>query len=55
MKIMPESGYYNSNKFARILIESVKEIAGKNGVNAVLNYANLSSLIVPILYLKCKS
>ena len=45
MKIMPESGYYNSNKFARILIESVKEIAGKNGVNTVLNYANLSSLV----------
>jgi len=45
MKIIPESGYYNSNKFARILIESIKEIAGKNGVNAVLNYSNLSSLV----------
>jgi predicted hydrocarbon binding protein len=45
MKKIPESGYYNSNKFARILIESIKEIAGKNGVNAVLNYSNLSSLV----------
>lgn len=45
MKIIPESGYYNSNRFARILIESIKEIAGKNGVNAVLNYSNLSSLV----------
>jgi predicted hydrocarbon binding protein len=45
MKIIPESGYYNSNKFARILIESIKEITGKNGVNTVLNYANLSSLV----------
>ena len=45
MKIIPESGYYNSNKFARILIESIKEIAGKNGVNTVLNYSNLSSLV----------
>jgi predicted hydrocarbon binding protein len=45
MKIIPESGYYNSNKFARILLESIQEITGKNGVNTVLNYANLSSLI----------
>jgi len=45
MKIIPESGYYNSNKFARILIESIKEITGENGVNAVLNYSNLSSLV----------
>ncbi len=45
MKIIPESGYYNSNKFARIFIESIREITGKNGVNAILNYANLSSLV----------
>ena len=42
---IPESGYYNSNKFARIFIESIKEITGKNGVNSVLNYANLTSLV----------
>jgi hypothetical protein len=45
MKIIPESGYYNSNKFARIFIESIKEITGKNGVNTILNFANLSSLV----------
>lgn len=45
MKIIPESGFYNSNKFARIFLESLKEIAGANGVNTILNYANLSSLI----------
>ena len=45
MKIIPESGYYNSNRFARIFLESIKEIAGANGVNTILNYANLSSLV----------
>lgn len=42
---IPESGYYNSNKFARIFLEALKEIMGENGLNAVLNYARLSSLI----------
>lgn len=42
---IPESGYYNSNKFARIFLEALKEIMGENGLNAVLNYAKLSSLI----------
>lgn len=45
MKNIPESGYYNSNKFARIYIEALKEIMGQNGLNAVLNYAGLSSLV----------
>lgn len=45
MESIPESGYYNSNKFARIFIEALKEIMGKNGLNAVLNYAGLSSLV----------
>ena len=45
MIIIPESGYYNSNKFARIFIESIREITGKNGVNTILNYANMSSLV----------
>lgn len=42
---IPESGYYNSNKFARIFLEALKEIMGENGLNAVLNYAKLSSLV----------
>lgn len=45
MKILPVSGYYNTNKFARIFLESITEISGKNGLNTILNYANLSSLI----------
>jgi len=45
MKNIPESGYYNSNKFARIFIEALKEIMGKNGLNAVLNYVGLPSLV----------
>jgi len=45
MNKIPESGYYNSNKFARIFLEALKEIMGQNGLNAVLNYADLSSLV----------
>ena len=45
MKSKPESGYFNSNKFARIFLESIQEITGKNSLNAILNYAGLSSLI----------
>jgi predicted hydrocarbon binding protein len=45
MNKIPESGYYNSNKFARIFLEALKEVMGKNGLNAVLNYAHLSSLV----------
>jgi predicted hydrocarbon binding protein len=44
MDIIPNSGFYNSNKFARIFLESVKEICGENGLRAVLNYAHLPSL-----------
>ena len=45
MDVMPESGYFNSNKFARIFLESIQEITGKNGLNTILNYAGLGSLI----------
>lgn len=45
MEIIPESGLYNSNKFARIFLESIQEITGKHGLNAILNFAGLSSLI----------
>jgi len=45
MKSLPESGYYNTNKFARIFFESVKEITGENGLKTILNYANLPDLI----------
>lgn len=45
MKTIPESGFYNSNKFARIFLEALKEIMGENGLKAVLNYAHLHSLV----------
>jgi len=41
MNKIPESGYYNTNKFARIFLESVREIIGKNGLLSILNYAHL--------------
>lgn len=45
MKLIAESGYYSSNKFARIFLESIKEISGKNGLNTILNYTHLQHLI----------
>jgi predicted hydrocarbon binding protein len=45
MERIPKSGYYNSNKFARIFLESITEITGRNGLNSILNYASLDELI----------
>jgi predicted hydrocarbon binding protein len=45
MDIIEVSGYFNSNKFARMYLESIREITGKNGLNSVLNFAGLSALI----------
>ena len=45
MDFIPESGFFNSNKYARIFFESIQEITGKNGLDSVLNYAGLSNLI----------
>ena len=45
MDNLPESGFFNSNKYARIFFESIQEITGKNGLNSILNYAGLSTLI----------
>lgn len=44
MKSIPESGYYNTNKFARIYLESIREITGDNGLKSILNYAHLTSI-----------
>lgn len=40
-----KSGFSYPNKFARITIEALEEVMGKNGLNAILNLAGLSSLI----------
>lgn len=45
IKPIPVSGFYNSNRFARIYLKSLEEITGRNGVNAILNYASLGSLV----------
>lgn len=42
---IPESGYYNTNRFARIFLDSIKEITGNNGLNSILNYANLGAFV----------
>ncbi|MEA4909046.1 MAG: 4-vinyl reductase [Chloroflexi bacterium] len=45
MDPIPKSGLYYPNKIARITILSLEEVMGKNGLNAILNLANLSHLI----------
>jgi len=39
------SGYYYPNIVARVYLEAMEEIMGKNGLNAILNLAGLSHLI----------
>lgn len=45
MKKIEPSGYYYPNLIARIYLEAMEEVMGKNGLNAVLNLAHLSHLI----------
>ncbi len=40
-----KSGFFYPNKFARITIEALEEVMGKNGLNAILHLAGLSDLI----------
>jgi predicted hydrocarbon binding protein len=35
--LVPPSGYYLSNRLGRVLLESLEEIIGRNGLNALLN------------------
>ena len=44
MEPIPESGLYYPNKIARISLNALEDVMGKNGVNAVLNLANLAHL-----------
>ncbi len=44
MKKIPDSGYFNTNKFARIYLESIREITGENGLMAILNFTHLYSV-----------
>jgi hypothetical protein len=40
-----KSGYYYPNKFARIFIDALEEVMGKNGLNAILHLAKLDTII----------
>jgi predicted hydrocarbon binding protein len=41
----PKSNYYYANKIARITLFALEDVMGKNGMNAILNLANLPNLI----------
>ncbi len=45
MVSIPKSGYYYPNKVARIYLEAMEEVMGKNGVSAILNLAGLEEWI----------
>jgi predicted hydrocarbon binding protein len=45
MDPIPVSGLYYSNKMARIALHALEDVMGKNGVNAILNLANLPHLV----------
>jgi predicted hydrocarbon binding protein len=42
---IPKSGLYYPNNIARIYLQAMEEVMGKNGLNAILNMAGLSGLI----------
>jgi predicted hydrocarbon binding protein len=44
MEVIPKSGLYYPNKIARIALLALEEVMGKNGLNAILNVANLPEL-----------
>jgi predicted hydrocarbon binding protein len=45
MDPIPKSQYNYNNKFARITLEALEDVMGKNGLNAILNLAHLPELI----------
>jgi predicted hydrocarbon binding protein len=45
MQPIPKSGLYYPNNFARLALIALEEVMGKNGLNAILNLANLPNLI----------
>lgn len=45
MDPIPKSEYYYANKIARITLEALEDVMGKNGLNAILNLAHLPYLI----------
>lgn len=45
MQPIPKSGFNYPNKIARIYLQAMEEVMGKNGLNAILNMASLQNLI----------
>ncbi|RPI34837.1 MAG: 4-vinyl reductase [Chloroflexota bacterium] len=45
MEPIPKSGLYYPNKAGRIILESLLNVMGKNGLNAILNLAHLPGMI----------
>lgn len=43
--LVPESGYFYPNKMGRILLTSMEEVMGRNGLNALLNLTNMREWI----------
>ena len=43
--MIPDTQYYYPNQLGRIMLLSMEEVIGRNGINAVLNLASLSNLI----------
>ena len=40
-KRIPPSGYYYPNRIARIYLQAMEEVMGRNGLNALLNLTGL--------------
>ena len=45
MEPIPKSGLYYPNKIVMLALQALEEVMGKNGLNAILNLANLKELI----------
>lgn len=41
-ELVPNSGYYYPNRIARIYLEAMEEVMGRNGLNALLNMTGLN-------------
>jgi predicted hydrocarbon binding protein len=45
MDSIPKSGFFYPNKFGLIMLDALEDVMGKNGLNAILNLANLKNII----------
>ena len=45
MEPIPKSGLHYPNNIARIYLQAMEEVMGKNGLNAILNMASLNNYV----------